>query len=114
MLTSITWAVAAWRRIPQPRNMAARLLGAQLWVALVVEVLGTALSLMHAPNAWLYDLYVVVEFLLLLGLARALELLPFTGFYLRLLWQRANRVKGPLFQDRLFWVGLGVRSSSGQ
>lgn len=146
MLSSITWAVVAWRRLPPPRTTALRLLGVQLCVALVVEVLGTVLSLNHAPNAWLYDLYIVVEFILLLGMAHALHLLPYrttwilacaflvlvslevfrlrdtdalvvmsaslsaltlTGLYLRLLWQRAERVRGPLFRDQLFWTGLG-------
>lgn len=146
MLSSITWAVVAWRRVAPPRSTALRLLGAQLWVALVVEVLGTALSLCGASNAWLYDLYIAVEFVLLLSMAHALQLLPYrttwvlacaflvlvglevlrspdtdrflvisaslsalalTGLYLRLLWQRAERVRGPLLQDQHFWTGLG-------
>lgn len=60
-------ALIAWwfrRRRFGPRSF---LLGAQLAIATAVESRALYLSAHHIPNLWLYDLYVPVEFVLLLG-----------------------------------------------
>lgn len=65
--TLILIAAIAWwfrRHGFAPRS---GLLGAQLIIAAVVEVYAHYLASLHRPNLWLYDLYVPVEFTLLLA-----------------------------------------------
>ena len=71
LLSSLVLTLVLCGCLPQPRHRVFRLLGLLAILAFGVEVTGTLTTLQHINNSVLYNIFTLVEFLLVLLMVRA-------------------------------------------
>ncbi len=62
-------AVISMLSVKRPSDKALRLLGLQCVIAFMVEITGVIMRQNHYPNVWLFNIYLPIDFILLLGAA---------------------------------------------